>query len=261
MHWREVVRSLTLLSTTTDLRVPACCVTMEVLREYVQRCGSDVNRKIKEGKEPSEDQLCTFVSGIVSELKKLTDNAPDDVKLQIAMPWNPIWKFEENRLGNEAAGLLDLPKLLQILASIRDSLPRNMVSGIGKGHSKGAAQVRGPQAYRGPPLVKVEKVKPIRRKPKYEGRVKTSFDPEWIVQAALARGEHGLAEALQRCTSGWRESKAYIHFVDPGTEAWRFAGNVVLDGGEMIVLDVLQTAGGERIIGGIEFVDRIEIEY
>jgi len=79
------------------------------------------------------------------------------------------------------------------------------------------------------------------------------FDPAPLV--ALARVQHPdqpwLVEALARCTTGRRESRAYVYFVEPDSPEWVFRENVVLaDRGGDVVVDVLE---GPRV-GGVEYL-------
>ncbi len=86
----------------------------------------------------------------------------------------------------------------------------------------------------------------------------TAYDPAWLVD--LASNQHSdrpwLAEALERCTRGLAESKAYVYFVDPQNAnepgaRWQFRENVVLASREGdVVLDVL----ADGSIGGAEFL-------
>lgn len=85
-------------------------------------------------------------------------------------------------------------------------------------------------------------------------------DPSWLV--TLAREQHPsetwLPSALSTCTRCWRESKAYVRFVnsrnpnEPGSD-WQFLTNLTLESVEegFIVLDILQN----HRVGGVEFVD------
>ncbi len=70
-----------------------------------------------------------------------------------------------------------------------------------------------------------------------------------------------LVSALQKCTSGKWDGKAYFRYIDsknanqPNSE-WQFKENIILEDEEMgtIVLDILKTGQ----IGGIEFIDLID---
>merc|ERR1711972_1020084 len=103
---------------------------------------------------------------------------------------------------------------------------------MGKGRGKGLPSANGAAAYRGPPLTQQPKPRPqaANRAPKYDIQLKVPFDPEWLVNAAEECGKGDLAAALKHSTSGWWESHqhAYFHFIDPHTDAWKFAGNVEL---------------------------------
>ena len=88
------------------------------------------------------------------------------------------------------------------------------------------------------------------------------YDPTWLVDLARQScpDESWLVAALQRCTRAARESRAYLHFVDPananapGSE-WQFVENILLEHpteGD-IVLDILT----DRRVGGVEFLGRI----
>ena len=83
------------------------------------------------------------------------------------------------------------------------------------------------------------------------------YDPEWLVR--LATDQHPdapwLPGSLRACRHVRPETRAYVHFVDPATPAWRFAGNIVLESPEhgTLVLDILE---GE-VVGGVEFLNRL----
>lgn len=89
-----------------------------------------------------------------------------------------------------------------------------------------------------------------------------AYDPTWLVDLAREScpDEPWLVAALQRCTRAARESRAYIHFVDPananapGAE-WQFVENILIEhptDGD-IVLDILT----DRRVGGVEFLSRL----
>ena len=88
------------------------------------------------------------------------------------------------------------------------------------------------------------------------------YDPTWLVDLAREScpDEPWLVAALRHCTRAARESRAYLHFVDPanpnapGSE-WQFVDNILLEHpteGD-IVLDILT----DRRVGGVEFLGRI----
>ena len=89
------------------------------------------------------------------------------------------------------------------------------------------------------------------------------YDSKWLVELAAQQhpDKQWLQNALKRCTQCRRESKAYLHFVDPqkpnevGSE-WQFKTNLELESPSdgWIILDILK--GGR--VGGVEFVDRLE---
>merc|ERR1712032_497069 len=120
---------------------------------------------------------------------------------------------------------------------------------------KGSSALSGVPKYQGPPLTQQpkqpkQKCGSVVKRPRYAGRAKVPFDPEWIVKVAETRRDEKLAAALRQCTSGWWETGAqqYFHFVDPGTEEWKFAGNKDLEGKEFVILDVLCADNGEHIV-------------
>lgn len=88
------------------------------------------------------------------------------------------------------------------------------------------------------------------------------YDPTWLVDLAQAScpDEPWLVAALQQCTRAARESRAYLHFVDPSNpnapdSQWQFVGNVLLEHpteGD-IVLDILTN----QRVGGVEFLKRL----
>merc|ERR1719282_1818443 len=70
--------------------------------------------------QPSNEQLCTFTTGIVSELKRLTENAPEEIKAKVKQPWAMDWDFDQNcQYSRQEYTML---KLLQTLSYVRDSL-------------------------------------------------------------------------------------------------------------------------------------------
>lgn len=83
------------------------------------------------------------------------------------------------------------------------------------------------------------------------------YDPTWLVDLATAQhaSEPWLSTALQQCRRARHESRAYIHFVDPSSPAWRFQRNLTLASRDhgTLVLDVIE--GGA--IGGLEFLKRL----
>jgi hypothetical protein len=89
-----------------------------------------------------------------------------------------------------------------------------------------------------------------------------SYDPTWLVELAqeTCPDVPWLAAALRHCTRAARESRAYLHFVDPananvpGSE-WQLVENIVLDHPTegSIVLDILTN----RRVGGVEFLSRL----
>lgn len=88
------------------------------------------------------------------------------------------------------------------------------------------------------------------------------FNSQWIVELVKKQEPERLdiIEALEKCTKGKWESRAYIYFVSQknanqkGAE-WQFKENIVLEHKKIgtIVLDVLK----DGRIGGIEFVKYI----
>jgi hypothetical protein len=88
------------------------------------------------------------------------------------------------------------------------------------------------------------------------------YDPNWLVELATSQVPDvpWLPGALAACQRAFKESSAYLYFVDPanpnmpGSE-WQFESNIVLDHPTegSLVLDVLK---GKRI-GGVEFLSRI----
>ena len=86
-----------------------------------------------------------------------------------------------------------------------------------------------------------------------------TYDPSWLIKIAKEQipEETEIIESMNKCTSGFWESRAYIYFVDrqnaneEGSE-WQFDRNIMLTDkkkGE-IILDILI---GNKI-GGIEFL-------
>jgi len=89
-----------------------------------------------------------------------------------------------------------------------------------------------------------------------------AYDPSRLVRLAREQlaEEPAIAEALAKCSRSRRESKAYVHFVDPSRpnepgSDWQFDRNVFLTDPERgdLVLDVLK----DGRIGGVEFLNRL----
>ncbi len=80
------------------------------------------------------------------------------------------------------------------------------------------------------------------------------FDPSRLVAAAQAQ-RPDLAAALARCTAGRRESRAYVHFVDPSGPEWIVVETVRLDDRRLgtVAVDVLR----DGRIGGVEFLRHV----
>ena len=90
------------------------------------------------------------------------------------------------------------------------------------------------------------------------------FEPHMLIEAVREQAPEypWLPEALASCGSGQWESRAYVRYVpcqnpnQPGDE-WQFETSVALihETFGVVVIDLLK--GGR--LGGIEFVDRIEV--
>jgi hypothetical protein len=90
------------------------------------------------------------------------------------------------------------------------------------------------------------------------------YDPGWLVNLAKEQlpEESWLPDAIAKCTQCLRESEAYIYFVDaenpnkPGSD-WQYSTCLELTSPTegWLVLDILK----ERRVGGIEFVDKIQL--
>lgn len=89
-----------------------------------------------------------------------------------------------------------------------------------------------------------------------------TYDPEWLAKLAEEQCPDlpWLPGALQQCTRGWWQSRAYVYFFaadnpNQNGSAWQFDRNVMLTDrkeGEL-VLDILQ---GQRV-GGVECLKRL----
>jgi hypothetical protein len=91
----------------------------------------------------------------------------------------------------------------------------------------------------------------------------TGFDPQMLVEDARAQAAEfsWLPAALTKCGAGVWESRAYVRYVSANnpnqpTSEWQFKTSVVFHHRILgvVVADILQ---GD-IIGGIEFVDRLD---
>ena len=89
-----------------------------------------------------------------------------------------------------------------------------------------------------------------------------AYDPDWLVQLAKEEipEELLIIENLKKCTSCFKESKAYYYFVESKNpnhpnDNWQFDRNVMLHSKKkgIIILDILK----EDQIGGIEFLSRL----
>ncbi|GAB5521096.1 MAG: hypothetical protein RhofKO_33470 [Rhodothermales bacterium] len=84
-----------------------------------------------------------------------------------------------------------------------------------------------------------------------------SFDPAPLIDLLKQQYPESetVAEALTQCTSGYRESRAYMYFVMPNDPAWGGGETLMLVDSKRgeIVLDVLV----DGRIGGIEWVYRL----
>ena len=90
-----------------------------------------------------------------------------------------------------------------------------------------------------------------------------SYDQNWLIELAKRQipDKPEIITALKDCKKGFRESRAYIYFVNadnagqPNSE-WQFEENIILEDRKegTIILDVLT----DNRIGGIEFLKYVK---